>query len=144
MLADIMSTPKRADIVGEWVKKGLITAKHDPEQINITWDTYRTVLTPQAADNLHGFIKSGEYKITHYYDTKFKNSSGFFELEPTGNTPFTVAGSGIASGSVTPSGPKDRIVIACDKSGNWKAYAENASTLQNSLAEGRLQISGKL
>jgi hypothetical protein len=66
--------------------------KHDPEQINITWDRYRTVLTAEAAHNLESFIKSGEYKITQNYDTKFKNSSGLFELEPNGNTPFTVAG----------------------------------------------------
>lgn len=139
-----MSTAKRADLVKEWQDKGLLTAKHDPKNKTTTWASYRTILTHEVADNLDGLIKSGEFDLTHYYDKRFPKSSGVYELTPTGAVQFNVAGSGLGANSLQLSGAKDTLLIASDKSGNWKCYADNASDIQQRVADGRLIISGKL
>lgn len=53
----------KTTIVNEWLTGNLLTAKHDPANLSITWNSYRTVLTQETADNLTGLLRSGEFRV---------------------------------------------------------------------------------
>jgi hypothetical protein len=131
-------------LVNEWTNAvnsaSFLTAKHDPTGLAISFDTFRTVLTPEASTSLDGFIKSGEYEIRVYSDTKHPKSYGLFEIVPTGNIPFSVAGSGVQSGSLTPSGSYDCLVVAHSKKYGWHVYAEDSGRLSSGVKAGRLSL----
>ena len=136
----------KEEIVYHWsdaVERGtFLVAKHDPTGLIITWDSFRTVLTSEAAENLSGFIASGSYSIKMYEDSKYLGSSGYYEIIPSGQAPFSIAGSGIDSGSLTPSGDYDRLVVAYGKKKNsgWHVYAEDSARIASSLMNGRLTL----
>jgi len=139
---------KKNDIIGQWSSAldsgSFLTAKHDPTGLSIAWDSFRTVLSSEASSSLAGYIKSGDYGIRAFEDKKFPSSSGFFEIVPSGSSPFSVAGSGVASGSITPSGSYDRLVVAYAKKDGWHVYAENSARISSSVADGRLVLKHEL
>ena len=141
---------KKEEIISGWseaiAKDTFLVAKHDPTGLSIAWDNFRTVLSPEAATNLSGFITSGNYGIRVFEDSKFPGSSGYYEIIPSGWAPFSVAGSGFASGSLTPSGDQDRLVAAYGKKKNpgWHVYADNSARIAASIASGRLSLKYEL
>lgn len=146
--AGLIDFVNRTDLTREWEKAidsgTFLTPKHDPAELSITWDRFRTVLSHEAAAKFDGFIKSGEYGIRMYEDSKFPKSSGLFEIIPSGKYPFSVAGSGVPSGSITPSGDHDRLVVAYGKKDGWHVYAENATQISGSITSGRLVLKYEL
>ena len=118
ILASALNMNKE-NIITQWSRAvdsgSFLTAKHDPAGLAIGWATFRTVLSAEASTSLDSYIKSGHYGIHVFEDRNFPSSSGFFEIVPSGSYPFSVAGSGVQSGSVTPSGSYDRLVVAHTK-----------------------------
>jgi hypothetical protein len=138
----------KQEIITQWssaVDSGsFLTAKHDPTGLAIGWDRFRTVLSPDVSSSLDSYIKSGQYGIRVFEDRKFPSSSGFFEIVPSGSYPFSVAGSGVQSGSVTPSGSYDRLVVAHSKDYGWHVYAEDVARISASMGSGRLNLKYEL
>ena len=136
------------DLILQWsaaVDSGsLLTPKHDPTGLYIAWNKFRTVLTLEASASLGGYIKSGSYSIRVFEDSKFPASSGLYEVVPSGSAPFSVAGSGVQSGSITPSGSYDRLVVAHSKKEGWHVYAEDSTRISGSMASGRLTLKYEL
>ena len=132
----------KQDIITQWsnaVDSGsFLTAKHDPTGLAIGWDSFRTVLSTDASSSLASYIKSGQYGIRVFEDSKFPKTSGYFEIVPSDSYPFSVAGSGVPSGSITPSGPYDRLVVAHSKKYGWHVYADDSARIFGSIASGRL------
>jgi len=137
-LPRLMTKPQ---IVSEWTKAldsgTFLAPKHDPASLSITFASFRTVLTPEASSSLASFIKSGDYSVRQYEDSKFPNGPGIFEIVPSGSSPFKVAGSGVASGSLTPSGSYDRLVVVSGSNQGWHTYAEDSSRITGSAGSGR-------
>lgn len=136
-------------IVGQWsaaIANGtFFVGKHDETGLSMTWDSFRTVLSAEAAANLSGFITSGNYAVRVFEDTKFPRSSGYYEIIPSGQAPFSVAGSGVASGSLTPSGDYDRLVVAYGKKNpGWHVYADDSARIASSTVSGRLALKYEL
>jgi hypothetical protein len=119
----------------------LLTAKHDPNNLNITWANYRSVLSYDLSASLEKFIKSGEYSINHYGDTRYPKGSGYFEVIPNTGSTFSIPGSGVPAGSVTPTEAFDRLVIVHGKDLGWHAYSETSSYISASVTSGRLTLS---
>jgi hypothetical protein len=138
----------KKDLITQWssaVDSGsFLTAKHDPTGLAIGWDSFRTVLSEEASSSLTSYIKSGDYGIRVFEDSKFPSSSGFFEILPSVSYPFSVAGSGVPSGSITPSGSYDRLVVAHSKKYGWHVYAENSAMISSSMGSGRLDLKYEL
>ena len=131
----------KEEIVSEWgaaLDSGSFLApKHDAASLSITFAKFRTVLTPEASSSLVSFIKSGSYSIRQYMDNNYKSGAGIFEIIPSGASPFKVAGSGVQSGSLTPSGSYDRLVVVSGSQQGWHVYAEDSSRITGSAGTGR-------
>jgi hypothetical protein len=138
----------RNALTGSWVEAAqsgsLLTAKHDPNNLSITFASYRTVLDHAVSASLESFISSGAYDITKYEDARYPNGAGYFEVTPKQGSGFTVVGSAVPSGSVTPTGSLDRLVFVSGSNLGWHVYAENSAQISSSVASGRLTLSGSI
>jgi len=132
------------DLIAEWSKAidsgSFLTAKHDPNNLSIGWGKFRTVLSSEASASLENFIKSGSYGVQVYEDANYSGGSGLFEIIPSGSCPFSVAGSGVASGSLTPSGSYNRLVVVHGKTDGWHVFAEDSARISGSISSGRLNL----
>jgi hypothetical protein len=138
----------KAEIISQWSAAldsgSFLTAKHDAASLSITFKKFRTVLSPEASSSLISFIKSGSYAIRHYEDNNYPAGAGIFEIVPSGQTPFTVAGSGVQSGSLTPSGSYDRLVVVDGPQQGPHVYAEDSSRITGSANIGRWVFKSEL
>ena len=138
----------RNALTGSWVEAAqsgsLLTAKHDPNNLSITFARYRTVLDHAVSASLESFISSGEYDITTYEDARYPNGAGYFEVTPKPASGFTVVGSAVPSGSVTPTGSLDRLVFVSGSQQGWHVYAESSAQISGSVTSGRLTRSGSI
>ena len=135
---------KREDFTSQWINAAesgtLLTAKHDPNNLHITWEKYRSVLNHVMSGNLLEFLQSDNYAINRYQDTKYPNGSGYFELIPSPSSGFSVVGSGVSSGSITPSGSLDRLIIVSGTEQGWHVYSESSEIISGSNVSGRLTL----
>ena len=131
----------RDELIQQWAEAidsgSFLAPKHDPNELTFTWKKYRTVLSQEASASLNGFVKSGSYDVDQYSDKNYPAGSGIYAVTPASSSPFTVAGSGIPPGSLTPSGSMDRLVVVYDPNSGWHVYAENSSRVQSGVAAGR-------
>ncbi len=138
----------RKTLTGSWVgaaqSGSLLTAKHDPNNLSITFDSYRTVLDHAVSASLESFIVSGAYNITKYEDARHPNGAGYFEVTPKPGSGFTVFGSAVLSGTITPTGSLDRLVFVSGSNQGWHVYAESSTQISSSVASGRLTLSGSI
>jgi len=118
----------------------LLSPKHDPNNLAITWSSYRSILTQQMSGSLQTFIHSGNYTINQYSDVNYPTAAGLFELIPEPSSGFSVVGSGIASGSMTPSDSLDILILVSGNIQGWHIYAESSSVLSGSVSSGRLTL----
>jgi len=138
----------KEEIISHWSAAldsgSFLTAKHDAASLSITFEKFRTVLSPEASSSLTSFIKSGNYAIRHYEDNNYPAGCGIFEIVPSGDTPFIVAGSGVQSGSLTPSGTYDRLVVVDGPQQGPHVYAEDSSRITGSPNIGRWVFKSEL
>lgn len=130
---------------GEAAQSGsLLTPKHDPANVGVQMATYRSVLTPQMSASLEQFISSGDYTIRHYEDRLYPNGAGYYEVVPSAQSGFSVVGSGIPSGSITPSGSLDSLIFVSGSAQGWHVYAESQTNISGSVGSGRLTLKADL
>jgi len=108
-----------------------LAPKHDPNNLSVALDKFRTVLSHEASSSLETFIRSGDYTVREFED---KNYSKLYEIIPSENSPFLIAGSGIQSGSIIPSDSRDRLVIVSGSKQGWRG-AEDSSIISGSQAK---------
>jgi hypothetical protein len=132
----------RQQLIGQWTQVAesgtLMSAKHDPNELSITWEKYRSVISFDLSSSLEGFIKSGEYAVNQYYDSLYPSGLGYYEVIPNAGSTFTVPGSGVPSGSVTPTHALDRLILIYGQKQGWHAYAETSSFISGAISSGRL------
>lgn len=122
----------------------LLTAKHDPNKLHITWDKTRSVLTPHVSASLEAFISSGDYELKLYDDASHPKGAGYFEITPGANSVFADVGAMVPSGSVNPTGSLDRLVVVSGSYQGWHIFAESSQEVSGSIASGRLTLKGTL
>jgi hypothetical protein len=136
----------RNQLITQWAQAAgtgnLLTAKHDPNNLSITWNGYRSVISHDLSASFEAFIKSGEYTINQFQDSKYPNGSGYYEVIPNTGSTFSVPGSGVPSGSVTPTQALDRLVLIYGPKQGWHAYAETSSIISGAVVSGRLSPVG--
>ena len=134
-------TFKRDWVNGQWIDAAdqgkLLIPRHDPTGLASTWGGYRTVLTPELAANLQGYITSGNYKIDYYHQTVSGRGPYYFVLTPT-DPQFSVVGSGVLSRTQIPTGNCDRLVIVSGKELSWHIHAEGSNNIVQYIANGKL------
>ena len=122
----------------------LLTPKHDPDNLSTIYTGYRSVLSHDLADNLELFIDSGEYTIKEYENINYPNSPLYFEIEPTGNSSFSIPGSGVPPYSPFATSALDRIIAVSGNNQGWHVHAENCITIQQNISAGTLIFKGNL
>jgi hypothetical protein len=136
----------KSDLISQWGQAAesgsLLTAKHDPGNLTITWPKFRSVLSYELSASLETFIKSGEYSVNHYHDSRYPKGSGFFEVTPNPGSTFSIPGSGVESGSITPTQALDRLILVYGQNQGWHSYAETSSFISGGISSGRLTLSG--
>ena len=122
----------RDDLIRQWelalMAGTFLTAKHDPSGLSAVWESYRSVLSTAAAENLSGLIKSGEYNINHYRDANPNHTQDYFALEILDPT-FSIPGSGVAPNSLTPHSSLDRLVIVSGQEKGWHIFAGDSQQI---------------
>ena len=117
-----------------------MTLKHDPNNLNISYQSYRSVLSHQLASNLKEFIKSEDYQIKEYENLKQSGSPLYIEIIPNDDSLFSVPASGVAANSFTPTEPLDRIVAVSGFEQGWHLFGESEKTILQKIFDGELQI----
>jgi len=122
----------------------LMTPKHDPANLSTTYPNFRTVLSYELAENLEGFISSGQYQVKEYENKAYPSSSLYFEIEPTGSPAFSVPASGVAPNSPFATSAVDRIVAVSGHNQGWHVFGESSVTIQQKLSSGDLELKGTI
>jgi hypothetical protein len=136
----------KSGLISQWGQAAesgsLLTAKHDPNNLTIAWQKFRSVLSYDLSSSLVTFIKSGEYSINHYHDSHYPKGSGYFEATPNPDSTFYIPGSGVESGSITPTQALERLILVYGQNQSWHTYAETSSFISGAISSGRLTLSG--
>jgi len=108
----------------------LKTPKHDPKNLSITFQSYRSILTPCGADNLDAFIASDDYVARLYRNNQKPYSPIFIEIEPSPESGFSITASGVAAGSTEPHCPLDRYVVVSGNISGRHIYGEDSDSIR--------------
>lgn len=122
----------------------LLIAKHDPMQLCITFDKYRSVISHDLANNLDSFIKSNNYEIDSYENKKFPNSSQYYVIIPNVDSGFSVPASGVTANSVFATSTLVRLVVVSGTSSGLHIFGECSSIITCCKNDGNLVYKGKL
>lgn len=108
----------------------LLTPKHDPYNLSTTYNSFRTVLSHDLADNLQLFISSGNFTVRQFENKKTPNSPLYFEISPGANSGFSVPASGVTSNSIFATTTVDKIIAVSGQSQGWHLFGEDSSVIQ--------------
>lgn len=118
----------------------LMTPKHDPGNLHIAYDNFRSVLSHHLASNLESFIESQNYDIKEYENKKRPVSPVFIEIIPHPNSGFRVPASGVAANSLVPTERLNRLVAVSGSKQGWHLYGESDNTILQRILNGELEI----
>lgn len=119
----------------------LVTAKHDPANLTISWPSYRTVLTPEAVSNIHRMLELGAYDA-HEYENLQQPLAPYY-IEVVSKLPeISVPASGVQRGAIQPDRPMDRFLFYSGTKQGWHCCGANSATIQQKLANGEIRSVG--
>lgn len=117
----------------------LLTPKHHPSGLGTTsYSSYRSVMTPELADQLDQFVASGDYSATLYQNTQFPASPDYVVITPNSGSQFSVPGSGVPPQAPQPTHPLDCIVAVSGQTQGWHVYCENLASVAAKETAGSL------
>jgi hypothetical protein len=122
----------------------LLTPKHDPNNLATTYNSNRTVLSHDLANNLETFISSGNYTVRQFENTKVPNSPLYFEITPNQNSGFNVPASGVTATSTFATSIVDKIVAVSGQTQGWHLFGEDSSVIQTKENNGDLIFKNNL
>lgn len=123
-------------------KGTLITDKHDPFKLYLTWTSFRTVI---AYDWVDGFLfhMLFELDILPIFKLKYnRHKQASYAISIPEDSGFPVPASGVAAGCTEPSSTYNTIILASGSKTGWHAYGENWNDLTTSIKEGSIQVEG--
>jgi hypothetical protein len=123
------------------VKNGsLLIPKHDPHELGTTYDSFRTVLSHDVANNLDSFILSGNYTVREFENNKFPKSPYYFEITPNPNSGFLVPASGVCANSIFATSVVDKLVAVSGNSIGWHLFGEDSNAITTKIKNGELTL----
>ena len=122
----------------------LLTPKHNPNNLATTYNSYRTVLSHDLANNLETFIKSGNFTVRQFENTKIPNSPLYFEITPNHNSGFNVPASGVTATSIFATSIVDKIIAVSGQTQGWHLFGEDSSVIQTKQNNGDLIFKNNL
>jgi len=122
----------------------LLTPKHDPNNLGITFPSYRSVLSHQASSSLQNFINSEEYKIHEYENTKSQQGKYYFKITPNNESHFSVPASGVTAHSSFASSVLDCLVVVSGSTQGWHIFGSDHKEIELRVSRGDLIDVGPL
>lgn len=122
----------------------LITPKHDPDQLHVTWPSVRSVLAQDLKDNLDGFIRSGQFSVTEYQNIAYPQTPQYWAIQPNPGYGFTVPGSGVSGYCTCPSTNFDSLVLISGAKTGLHLIAEDSQVIALRTGAGMLNYVGPL
>lgn len=116
----------------------LMTPKHDPNNLMITFAKYRTVMTHELAPNLEAFIKSGLYSVNEFENINSPNTPLYFEITPDSESGFSIPASGVTAYSTFGSSIVDRLVAVSGSTQGWHVFGEDSHIINQKIVNGDL------
>ena len=130
------------DIVSELLKADsngtLLVPKHDPDELHVTWDKFRSVVSYEIAQNMTSFLAGGDFTVKLYYNTEYSNTPDLVTITPAASSTFTVPGSAVPAFSTTPNVAYDTFVAVNGLSSGWHVMAEDSRRLSQRITSGKL------
>jgi hypothetical protein len=123
----------------------LVTPKHDPNNLGqITYPSYRSVLSCELARNLEEVIASENYDAIEYknLDPKHQRQELIEMVFP--DKAFSVPASGVAADSSIATEVLDRLVAVWNSEGTPKIFGESSQIIEAKCKSGQLVKKGKL
>ena len=127
----------KQQLIAAYNKGTLLTKKHNPYQIGIPWNSFRSVVSYEVAENLFEFITNGIDKVFVYNNSDKRKSKDYFEIEL--NSSFDIASSGITGHSTIPNVAYDRIVAVLGTNQGWHIFGEDSKKIKNDYSNGKLK-----
>ncbi len=119
-------------LAARWLRaEDFIRPKHDPRALPLTWDAYRSVLSPAFVEDPRPHLEHAAQNGTWYHDTHY-DMYVHFTAEPLGLSP----GAGIPKGKKSPEHALDSLLIAEANSPEAHAFAVDRRTLEAQLRAG--------
>jgi len=115
----------------------LLTPKHHPTGLVTTYAGFKSVLTPDLATNLDGFLASGNYSIAQFENRAYPATPDYIVVKPK-DAGFSVPGSGVYGHSGLVLWPCDRLVLVSGGAQGWHIYSELQSNIQLAQKNGSL------
>lgn len=137
----------RDQLIGYWSgaanNNTLLTPKHHPTGLTTVYQGFKSVLTPDLAANLEGFICSGNYSIAQFENRFYPTTPDYIVLKPK-DPEFSIPGSGVFGQSGLVLWPCDRLVLVSGGAQGWHIYSELQYNIQMAKKNGSLEFKGVL
>lgn len=111
----------------------LLTPKHDPNNIHVPYQAFRSVLSLEASASLTAFINSEDYSVHEYENTNLANTPYYMKIIPNSGSSFSLAASGIPANSTIESSDLDSLIVVSGSSQGWHIFGEDDSVIANKL-----------
>lgn len=122
----------------------LMTPKHNPNNLgNITWPSYRSVLSYDLANNLDIFFKSELFDVIEYENSESQHSPEYYEIIPLAST-FSIPASGVMANDLQAIEALDRLIVVNGANQGLHIFGENSNNIQQKSKTGKLIRKNKL
>lgn len=119
----------------------LLTPKHDPANIHIAMNSFRSVLTFEASSSLCEMFANDAYSAEQYMNSNFAKTC--YLLTPHDAT-FSPTALGLPSGSLTSSMACDSYLLVDGSIQGLHIFGESRAYVDSQIASGSLILIGKL
>ena len=116
-------------LTNEAQKGTLMTAKHNPNNLGVALESYRSVLSYELAEDLLKFINSKFYSINAYENINLHHGKYYIEIIPNANSGFDVPASGVTAYSPYATTTLNRLVLVSGYNHGWHLYGESSERI---------------
>lgn len=131
-------------LLGALHNGSLVTPKHDPDELHVTWSQARSVLSKELKDNMDGFIRSGQYSVSEFQNPAYPQTPQYWAITPATGCGYSVPGSGVSGYCAYPSSAFDRLVVISGQKTGIHMIAEDSQVIQFRSGAGTLNYVGEL
>jgi len=122
----------------------LMIPKHDPNLMDITYTSYRSVLSYELAGHLKEFIESQKYNVTEYENKNHPDSPLYLRIDPHPDSGFSIPASGVTANSPSATTTLDTLVAVSGKVQGWHLFGESSNEILHKIWSGDLVLRGTL
>ncbi len=115
-----------------------IRPKHDPRELPLVWESYRSVLSPDFVEQPEDYLEFAAHHGTWYFD-RYYEMYVHLSFEPLDRSP----GGGVPAGRTSPEHALDSLIIAeANSAEEAHGFAVNRSQFESQISAGEFEVLG--